>query len=50
MRVTFESEDNDPVSHLSLLALQRKGNLMDIDEGTDAVEHLLYGSDENKND
>ena len=47
VRVLFESEDNDPHSHLSLLALQRKGNLMDFDEGTDAVEHLLYGSHEN---
>ena len=40
---------DDPASHLSLLALQFKGNHMDVDEDADAWEHLLSGSDENTN-
>ena len=44
VRVTFDCDEKDSKSHLALLALQRNGNLMDIDEHTDATEHLIYGS------
>ena len=45
VRVNFDCDEKDSKSHLALLALQRNGNLMDIDEHTDATEHLIYGGD-----
>ena len=45
VRVTFDCDEKDLKGHLALLALQRNGNLMDINEHTDATEHLIYGSD-----
>ena len=46
VRVTFDCDEKDSKSHLALLALQRNGNLMDINQHTDATERLIYGSDD----
>ena len=40
--VNFDCDEKDSKNHI---ALQRNGNLMDIDKHTDATEHLIYGSD-----
>ena len=45
VRVTFDCDEGDLKGHLSLLGLQRNGNMMDINEHNDAAEHLIYGSD-----
>ena len=45
VRVTVDCDEKDSKGHLALLALQRDGNLMDINEHADAAEHLIYGSD-----
>ena len=49
VRVIFDTGDNDPAAHLSLLALQRKGKVFDVNEQADAAERLLYSGDDSIN-
>ena len=48
VRTVFDCDDKETSAHLSLLALQRNGNLMDIDDRMDPVDSLLYGIDDEK--
>ena len=48
VRTVFDCDDEEKSTHLSLLALQRNGNLMDIDDRMDPVDCLLYGLDDEK--
>ena len=50
VRVTFDCDEKDQQGHLALLALQRNGNMMDLNQHTDATEHLIYGSDDQDDD
>ena len=49
VRVLFDTGDNDPAAHLSLLALQRKGKVFDVNDQADAAERLLYSDDDSIN-